>query len=367
MGAAGRSSRTRSCRVGVLVSLAMWTAGCGSSGDNLDARTTAAPSASPPVSTPTSSAPTRTSIPTPQAKPRPERRSIQALIRRISRQTDGRIQLAVASDLSEHSFALASGRSTRTPVRMWSVAKVPTAIALLEAYGWGERRGRDPVEIRRAMTSALVGSADCAQRQLVVALQEETGGREAARTAVRAVLERGGARATRVLARASVAGAGCRPRLAASGLSDPYRSALQLGTAEWTIPDAARFALALGNGTYPPAVQRRILGLLRRTKTKSDDAFTGGLDVTTDARWGAGLAFAGLDPAYKAGWGGSSGETPTFVNQQAIFVRNRQGEALGIAVSFEPSYRPVRDDPALTAAPQAFLALLREVRTELDL
>lgn len=346
--------------------MAMCTAGCGSGGD-VNAPSVAAPVAPPPPSTSTSFPHTATSITTPQAEPLPDRRSIRALVRRISRRTDGRIQLAVASDLPNHSFAFASAGSTRTPVRMWSVVKVPTAIALLQANGWGERRGRDPATTRSAMTSALVGSADCAQRQLVVTLQDQVGGPAAARIAVRRVLERGGARAARVLRRASVAGAGCRPRLAESGLANPYRSALQLGTAEWSILDAARFALALGNGTYPPAVQRRILGLLRRTKTKSDDVFARGLDVTTDPRWGAGLALADLNPAYKAGWGGSSGETPTFVNQQAIFVRDRLGRALGIAVTFEPPDRPVRDDPALTAAPQAFLALLRELRVEFDL
>jgi hypothetical protein len=252
-------------------------------------------------------------------------------------------------------------------MRMWSVVKVPTAIALLEASGWDARKGNDPPLIRAAMSSALVGSADCAQRLLVVALQERLGGIKPARTAVEDVLRRGAAAGARVSSRASVASPACRPRLARSGLADPYRAALQLGTAEWSIRDAARFARALGDGTYPAAVQRRVLHLLRQPKTTSDDWFARGLDVTTDPRWGAGLALRRLRPAYKAGWGGSSGETPTFVNEQAIFLRDNQGQPLGVAVSFEPPNRPSRDDPALTAAPEALFAVLRALAASLDL
>src|SRR3954462_6787266 len=47
---------------------------------------------------------------------------------------------------------------------------------------------------------------------------------------------------------------------------DPYRMALQLGTAEWTITDAARFGLAIGDGTFPASVTRRVTGLLSREK-----------------------------------------------------------------------------------------------------
>jgi hypothetical protein len=56
-----------------------------------------------------------------------------------------------------------------------------------------------------------------------------------------------------------------------------------------------------------------------------------------------------------------------FVSEQAIFLRTRHGYPLGIALRFEPRERPSRDDPALTAAPEAFLTLLRRLRPELDL
>jgi hypothetical protein len=36
-------------------------------------------------------------------------------------------------------------------------------------------------------------------------------------------------------------------------------------------------------------------------------------------------------------------------------------------LTFEPPYRPVRDDPGLTAAPEAFAIVLRGIRRELQL
>lgn len=50
------------------------------------------------------------------------------------------------------------------------------------------------------------------------------------------------------------------------------------------------------------------------------------------------------------------------MNEQVIFVHDRDGGPLGIALTFEPPDRPIRDDPALTNAPQAFYRLLRELK-----
>src|SRR3954471_7017339 len=195
---------------------------------------------------------------------------------------------------------------------------------------------------------------------------EALGGIEPARKAVQQVLRRGGARDARVLDRVAAAGSGCRPLLERTRTPDPYRMALQLGTAEWTITDAARFGLAIGDGTFPASVTRRVTGLLSREKEHSDDPFAHGLDVTSRLDWGAGQAFRGLSPAYKSGWGGSSGETPTFVTEQAIHLRTPSGD-YGIAVTFEPPTRPARDDPGLTRAPAALYQLLRGVRQLLEL
>jgi hypothetical protein len=250
---------------------------------------------------------------------------------------------------------------------MWSVSKVATAIALLEVAGWDAKPGPLRSDVKYAMRAALVGSTDCAQRQMVVELQEATGGPAAAQAAVQSVLDRAGARQAVVLDRAAEASSGCQPYLSANSQTpDPYRLALQLGTAEWTVQDAARFALALGNGTFGSAIQRRILSLLRRPKEHSEDPFAQGLDVTTRLDWGAGEALGDLMPAYKAGWGGSSGETPTFVNEQVIFLDLPTGP-LGIALTYEPATVPIRDDPGLTEARGAMKLALTQLRAQLGL
>ena len=292
-----------------------------------------------------------------------------AVLKEIARRAalgGGRVQIAVSAD--DRIAAAASRGSIRTPFRMWSVSKVATSIALLRAYGWADTAGTRPrADVDAAMRSALVRSGDCAQRQLVVELQEATGSRAAARAAVRRVLADAGARNARVLERAAPASQGCRPYLARTRTPDPYRVALQLGTAEWTITDAARFARALGDGTYPPAITRRVLRLLKLPKQHSDDPFARGLDVTSRLDWGAGQALGDLEPAYKAGWGGSSRETPTFVTEQVIHVRSPAGASYGIAVTYEPAGVPARDDPGLTQAPAALDSALTALRAELPL
>lgn len=308
-----------------------------------------------------------TAAPAPTPAPGPSRADLARLVERQARRTGGRVQLAVAD--GDRVVAAASSGSVATPVRMWSVSKVVTAIALLRSLGWGERRGRAlGAPTTRAVTDALVRSADCAQRQMVVALQQEVGGPEPARAALQDVLADSGARHAEILTRASTAGTGCAPVLDRSGLKDPYGVALQVGTAEWDVRDAARFGLALGDGTYPRAIRRRILGLLRRPKLQSNDPYLTVPDVSSDLAWGAGIALRGLHPAYKWGAGGSSGETPTFVVEQVIFATRADGRPVGIATTFEPPEpRPVRDDPGLTEAPRAFAGLLRPLARTLDL
>lgn len=317
-------------------------------------------SPSPPTAAPATPAPTA-------APPTPQRADLERLVDRQARRTGGRVQVAVATD--DRVVAAASSGSVGTRVRMWSVSKVMTAIALLRAHDWDERRGRPLAgPTMRAMTDALTRSADCAQRQMVVALQQELGGPAPARAALQGVLADAGARHAEVLTRSSTAGSGCAPVLNGSGLKDPFGVALQVGTAEWDVRDAARFGRALGDGTFPAAIRRRILNLLRRPKLKSNDPFAQGLDVTTDPAWGAGIALRQLQPSYKSGWGGSSGETPTFVVEQVIYARDAAGRSVGIATTFEPPEpRPVRDDPGLTAAPRAFAGLLRPLARTLDL
>ncbi|MDA0173969.1 hypothetical protein OJ998_33010 [Solirubrobacter taibaiensis] len=323
--------------------------------------------AAAPTSTPTATAtatPTSTTgQTTPSPAPTPTWTVTSTQLRRIARSAageGGRVQLAVAAP-GRRTVAAASSGSTRTWFRLWSVSKAATSIALLRANKWGARRGRPlRADVETSMHSALVRSGDCAQRQLIVELQEQLSGIDNARAAVQDVLRDAGATGARVLERSSVAGTGCRPYLARTRTRDPYRVALQLGTSEWAINDAAQFALALGDGTFEPSITRRMLRLLGKPKLHSDDPFANGLDVTGPLNWGAGSAMRAYRPAYKSGWGGSSGETPTFVNEQVIHLQTSAGP-IGVAVTFEPDTVPVRDDPGLTRAPDALDHALREL------
>ena len=353
---------------GILGSRALSPLGSDSETTGPPAPNAESPSAPRPKAAPTSRTPRGAPTPVPNSGVRPRRRILASLVRRTAREAKGRVQVAILPEGREVPIAVASSGSARGRFRMWSVSKVVTAIALLEAHGWRERSGEPlTADTRRAMSSGLIGSSDCAQRQMVVELQELLGGPLEARAAYQDVLARAGTRAATVTGRIAPAGSGCRSYLRRSQLADPFRPALQLGTAEWSVSDGARFALALGDGTYARAVTRQVLRLLRRPKTRSDDPFAQGRDVTTNPAWGAGLVLRDLQPAYKSGWGGASGETPTFVNEQVIHLATPDRGSYGIAITFEPPNRPARDDPGLTQAPRAFDQLLRGVRRELRL
>ena len=102
-----------------------------------------------------------------------------------------------------------------------------------------------------------------------------------------------------------------------------------------------------------------VAALLRRPKRHAPDDGVNGTDVTGDLGWGAGVAFKGLKPTYKAGWGGLG---RALVYEQVIHVRG-----VGIAVTFEPRARPAHDDPYRTSTPQALRDLLRALRPRLGL
>ena len=261
------------------------------------------------------------------------RGELAAIVRDAAR--GGRVQAAVAFP-DGRVIAVASRGSAQRRVRMRSVAKAATAIALVET-------GPLPARTQGAMREALVRSDDCAQRHMTVVLQDRLGGVEPARRAVAAVLSRSGARRFAVTRRTS---AGSCPAWVAGlpGAADP---ALQMGTSEWTVADAARFARSFG--TAPG----RVRALLRARKLRSPD-------VAGDVQWGAGRALARLRPAYKAGWG----ITPSraFVVEQAVFVSGH-----GIGLTFEPHAFGTDDDPTRTGAPRAFAKVLRALRRELAL
>ena len=273
----------------------------------------------------------------------PTAADLRELVREVDRRHGGRAQVAVTR--GGRVVAAASSGPTTRPFRMWSVGKVATAVALLE------RGGTLRPDVRRAITDALVGSGNCAQRQLMVELQRRAGGIERARRALARVLRRAGVRHAGLAVGAASNRTGCRRYLEHASTPGATGPALQIGTATWRLSDAARFAHALDG--LPVA------DLLRRAKRHAPDDGVGTSDVTGDLGWGAGVALKDLKPAYKAGWGGLGG---SLIYEQVIRVRD-----VGIAVTFEPRVQPTHDDPYRTRSPQALRDLLRALRPLLGL
>jgi hypothetical protein len=275
--------------------------------------------------------------------PMPTAAELRPIVRELDRRHGGRAQVAVTR--GARVVAAASSGPTTRPFRMWSVGKVATAVALLERGGTLER------DVRRAIADALVGSGNCAQRQLMVELQRRAGGIEPARRALARVLRRAGVRRANLAVGAVSNRTGCRRYLADASTPGVTGPALQIGTATWRLSDAARFAYALD--------ELPVAALLRRAKRHAPDDGVNGTDVSGNLGWGAGVALNDLKPAYKAGWGGLG---RALVYEQVIHVRG-----VGIAVTFEPRAQPAHDDPYRTRTPQALRDLLRALRPLLGL
>jgi hypothetical protein len=245
-------------------------------------------------------------------------------------------------------------------VRMWSISKVATMVALLRLLGWGERPGNAlSPELESALEGALTRSENCRQRRVVLELQRTAGSIPAARQALTGVFSSIGGKVlpgTQVAAPESL----CVPFLSEQReIPDPLAPALLLGTSRWRVTDAVRLAHALAIGAYGETVSSRVLALLREPKRPSRESDPGELTAPLD--WGAGAAFSGLIPAYKAGWGGSL--NGNFLASQIAVVPVGGGEQLALAVIFHPDAQPSRDDPGITAAPQAIESVMKAVRS----
>lgn len=247
--------------------------------------------------------------------------------------------------------------SSSRDVRMWSMSKVPTAIATLQ------RTTDAPLSegVRTALDGALVRSENCRQRRVVLDLQQRAGGTGPAATAVGGVLREADARTAQV-ARAAAApeDVRCPPILGQLGATATSAPALLLGTSTWRVADAAGLGRGLADGRFGSA-GREVRELLRQPKLRSRELISES-DFTAPADWGVGVALRDFRPAYKAGWGG--------VNQQA-FVAGQVaavtvgGRAYGIAVFFHPPRQPTDDDPGKTKAPEVIETVLRPVAQRL--
>ena len=293
-----------------------------------------------------------------------ERQLAAALRRGVTRAAKfgGRVEAAAMLDGSRRPLLAGSTRhGAEQPMRMWSMSKVVTAIALLQALHWGDRPGEPlPAEVEAGLHGAIVRSENCRQRRIVLELQRRLGGATAVRRAFAAILAEAGAQA-RIGAELGAPEAHCLPFLdAQTEIDEPLEPTLLLGISTWRVADAARLAHALAGGAYGAAISERVLGLMREPKQPSREALAG--ELTAPANWGAGLAFAGLDPAFKAGWGGSL--NGNFLAGQLVSVSIGGGDHLAIAVMFHPDVQPPRDDPGITAAQAALQAVMATVRSE---
>lgn len=297
------------------------------------------------------------------------RRAIRPVLRRAvldaARLGDGTVQAAVMLDgWSDPLVAASEPGAGQRPMRMWSIAKVVTAVALLRELGWQTPgQAREPSDqVAVAMRDALVRSENCRQRRMVLGLQALAGGPEGARAALRDVLRDAGADAdlgVDVEAPEPL----CHEYLETQrgSIADPFAPTLLLGTATWRIADLARFFHALGSGGYGERIRRYLFGLMRAPKERSTEVPPG--EFTADLAWGAGNALAGYDPAYKAGWGGTL--QGAFMAAQAAAVELEDGRTMVFAVAFHPSTQPPKDDPGSTAAPAAIERVMGLLADEL--
>jgi hypothetical protein len=246
-------------------------------------------------------------------------------------------------------------------MRMWSMSKVATMVALLRLLGWGERPGETlSAEIVSALEGALTRSENCRQRRIVLELQRAARGIAGAQRALAEVFSLSGGRivpGSQVEAPEPL----CVPFLSEqTEIPEPLAPALLLGTSRWRVADAVRLAHALAVGTYGTAISARVLELMRAPKRPSRESEPGELTAPLD--WGAGAVFPDLIPADKAGWGGSL--NGNFLAGQ-IAVVPFSNDHLALAVMFHPDAQPSRDDPGITAAPEAVETVMGLVRSSI--
>jgi hypothetical protein len=244
-------------------------------------------------------------------------------------------------------------------MRMWSMSKVATMVALLRLLGWGNRSGETlSPEIVSALEGALTRSENCRQRRVVLELQRAARGIPEARRSLAEVFSLAGGRivpGSQVETPESL----CVPFLSEqTEIPEPLAPALLLGTSRWRVTDAVRLAHALATGAYGQVISERVLELMRAPKQASRESKPGELTAPLD--WGAGASFSGLSPAYKAGWGGSL--NGNFLAGQMVVVPLGD-DHLSLAVMFHPDSQPSRDDPGITTAPEAIESVMEEVRS----
>lgn len=240
------------------------------------------------------------------------------------------------------------------PLRMWSTAKVLTAVAAMRAAA--ESTKPPQKDLKSSIDGALQRSENCRQRNVVLWLQQMSGGPAEAADAMRAEIDTAGASGAKLPETPAPVPDDCVAFLKTSGVSDPLGPALQMGTATWSPVAGSQFALALAAGELGTPGDK-IYKVMQHPKMLSRETVDQS-GYTADVNWGAGIAMTNLRPAYKAGWGGT--EQHDFIAGQIVALRTASG-SYGISVFGTPDAQPTADDPGLTAIPDAVEAVLRRL------
>ena len=307
---------------------------------------------------------TEEASPSPAATPREQRleRALRAGVASAAR-LGGDVEAAAMLDGSPAPLLATSepGGADRY-MRLWSISKVATMIALFQRLGWGDRPGEVPTpEVLDALVGALTRSENCRQRRVVLELQRAAGGIPEARRALADEFSSIGANfqpGSQVAPPEALCLSFLRRQ---TEIPDPLAPALLLGTSRWRVTDAVRLAHALAVGAFGKALSTQALEMMEAPKRPSRESESGELTAPLD--WGAGRVFGDLNPAYKAGWGGSL--NGNFLAGQITVVRLPGDDHLSLAVMVHPDTQPERDDPGITIAPEAIEAVMQTVRSTL--
>lgn len=246
----------------------------------------------------------------------------------------------------------------RDQMRLWSTAKPPTALAVMAAA----RAARKPLypQFETWMERAFERSENCPEREMVLYLQSLAGSPLGAVNAFQNILGQARAHANVQPIPQPPDGSACEvtPPPWLGVLRFPLTNdALQFGTATWTIGDAIAFAHALAIGTYGND-GRRVLALMAKPKLPSLEQSKG--EFTAPYEWGAGHAFSGWKPMYKAGWGGRQHGNFMVVQYVVLLFR---GHKIAIAAAFHPNQQPTKDDPGEVNAWLALEDIFLPLRT----
>jgi hypothetical protein len=263
----------------------------------------------------------------------------------------GSIEAAAIADGWSQPVVVASPPAAASRyMRMWSMSKVATMVALLGKLGWAEKPGEAiSPELSEAFSGAITRSENCHQRRVVLELERASRGTAEARAAMEEVFRESGGSA-RIGTQAEAPESICLPYLETQAeIPDPLAPALLLGTSTWRVSDAVLLVHALATNRFGAAVSKRVLDLMRAPKLPSREVPPGELTAPLD--WGAGRVFAARQPAYKAGWGGAL--NGNFLAGEICLVDLPGVGQVALAAAFHPDVQPSRDDPGITDAPRA--------------